>query len=114
VADQGQHVISLSKPLFGIIFHSNSSLTLTSSVSSAFLLGLNLTILLMQKSLPYPLLSDRKRVLIGALGAADGAKTKRSHFVFGKDGTLLDKKLPVKPADSPRLALEFVKGLASE
>jgi peroxiredoxin len=52
-----------------------------------------------QKTLPYPLLSDRKRLLIGALGAADGAKTKRSHFVFGKGGVLLDKRMPVKPAD---------------
>jgi peroxiredoxin len=52
-----------------------------------------------QKTLPYPLLSDRKRLLIGALGAADGAKTKRSHFVVGKGGVLLDKRMPVKPAD---------------
>ena len=83
-----------------------------------------------QKELPYPLLSDPKRILIGALGAADGAKTKRSHFVFGQGGKLLDKKMPVKPADryvtpvykchpssetnmlcSPKLALEFIKGL---
>jgi peroxiredoxin len=52
-----------------------------------------------QKELPYPLLSDRKRVFIGALGAADGQKTKRSHFVFAQGGKLLDKKVPVKPAD---------------
>jgi len=64
-----------------------------------------------KKELPYPLLSDPKRILIGALGAADGAKTKRSHFVFGQGGKLLDKKMPVKPADSPKLALEFIKGL---
>jgi len=64
-----------------------------------------------KKELPYPLLSDRKRILIGALGAADGAKTKRSHFVFAQGGKLLDKKIPVKPVDSPKLALEFIKGL---
>ncbi|KAF8637034.1 hypothetical protein AX16_010889 [Volvariella volvacea WC 439] len=52
-----------------------------------------------KKSLPYPLLSDRQRVLISALGAGEGGKTKRSHFIFGKDGKLLDKKIPVKPAD---------------
>jgi len=62
-------------------------------------------------TLPYPLLSDRKRVLIKALGAADGSKTKRSHFVFEKGGKLLDKKMPVKPADSPKLAMEFIKKL---
>jgi hypothetical protein len=113
VADQGQYVILVDTSCLHIC-------------SKQFILdfrpvdlihapfGLTLTILYTQKSLPYPFLSDRKRVLIGALGAADGAKTKRSHFVFGKDGTLRDKKLPVKPADSPRLALEFVKGLASE
>lgn len=87
----------------------------------------------LQKELPYPLLSDPKRVLIAALGAGEGGKTKRSHFVFEKGGKLLEKKLPVKPVDrcaddnleilklvliqamnnSPKLALEFVKGLSS-
>jgi peroxiredoxin Q/BCP len=65
-----------------------------------------------KKELPYPLLSDPKRLLIGALGAADGAKTKRSHFVFAKGGELLDKKMPVKPVESPKLALEFIKSLS--
>ncbi|KIM80185.1 hypothetical protein PILCRDRAFT_98016 [Piloderma croceum F 1598] len=65
-----------------------------------------------KKELPYPLLSDPKRTLIGALGAADGAKTKRSHFVFSKGGKLLNKTMPVKPADSPKLALEFINGLS--
>lgn len=64
-----------------------------------------------KKELPYPLISDPKRSLIGVLGAGDGNKTKRSHFVFEKGGKLLDRKMPVKPADSPRLALEFIKGL---
>ncbi|KAG2753626.1 AhpC-TSA-domain-containing protein [Suillus brevipes Sb2] len=64
-----------------------------------------------KKELPYPLISDPKRSLIGVLGASDGNKTKRSHFVFEKGGKLLDRKMPVKPADSPRLALEFIKGL---
>lgn len=52
-----------------------------------------------QFTLPYALLSDRQRVLIKALGAADGKKTKRSHFIFEKGGKLLDRKIPVKPAD---------------
>ena len=52
-----------------------------------------------QKELPYPLLSDPKRVLIAALGAGEGGKTKRSHFIFEKGGKLVDKKIPVKPAD---------------
>ncbi|KAJ6481180.1 AhpC-TSA-domain-containing protein [Mycena vulgaris] len=62
-----------------------------------------------KKELPYPLLSDRKRVLITALGAGEGGKTKRSHFIFAKGGKLIDKKVPVKAADSPKLALEFIK-----
>ncbi|KAG9309658.1 thioredoxin-like protein [Chiua virens] len=66
-----------------------------------------------KKQLQYQLLSDPQRTLIGALGAADGNKTKRSHFVFEKGGKLLDKKMPVKPMDSPRLALEFIKGLGN-
>ncbi|EIW55678.1 AhpC-TSA-domain-containing protein [Trametes versicolor FP-101664 SS1] len=67
-----------------------------------------------KKELPYPLLSDPKRVLITALGAGEGGKTKRSHFIFAKGGKLVDKKVPVKPADSPKLALEFVKLSAAE
>ncbi|KAI5886699.1 AhpC-TSA-domain-containing protein [Schizophyllum commune H4-8] len=67
-----------------------------------------------KKSLPYSLLSDPERTLIGALGAAKGGKTARSHFVFGKDGKLLDRKMPVKPVDSPRLALEFIRNLKAD
>jgi len=66
-----------------------------------------------KKQLPYQLLSDPQRTLIGALGAADGNKTKRSHFVFEQGGKMLDKRIPVKPADSPRVALEFIKGLGN-
>jgi len=62
-----------------------------------------------KKELPYPLLSDRKRVLITALGAGEGGKTKRSHFIFAKGGKLIDKKIPVKAGDSPKIALEFIK-----
>ncbi|KAH8109446.1 thioredoxin-like protein [Phellopilus nigrolimitatus] len=62
-----------------------------------------------KKSLPYPLLSDPKRALIGALTAGT-SKTARSHFIFAQ-GKLVDKKIPVKPADSPRLALAFIKSL---
>lgn len=61
--------------------------------------NLRIPVATLQKELPYPLLSDPKRLLIGALGAADGTKTKRSHFVFAKGGKLLDKKMPVKPVD---------------
>lgn len=63
-----------------------------------------------KKELPYPLISDPKRVLITALGAGEGGRTQRSHFIFDKEGKLVDKKLPVSPADSPKLALEFIKG----
>ncbi|KAF7324496.1 AhpC-TSA-domain-containing protein [Mycena kentingensis (nom. inval.)] len=62
-----------------------------------------------KKELPYPLLSDPKRTLITVLGAGEGGKTKRSHFVFAKGGKLLEKKIPVKAADSSKLALEFIK-----
>jgi len=64
-----------------------------------------------KKNLPYPLISDPKRTLITALGACVGGKTKRSHFIFEKGGKLVNKKLPVSPADSPKLALEFVNSL---
>ncbi|KZT03598.1 peroxiredoxin Q [Laetiporus sulphureus 93-53] len=64
-----------------------------------------------KKNLPYALLSDPKRALITALKANEGGKTKRSHFIFEKGGKLVDKKIPVKPADSPKLALEFVEKL---
>ncbi|KAH9919977.1 AhpC-TSA-domain-containing protein [Epithele typhae] len=66
-----------------------------------------------KKHLPYPLLSDPKRVLISALGAGEGGRTKRSHFIFEKGGKLLEKKMPVKPADSPKLALEFIQSLGA-
>ncbi|KAG2133623.1 thioredoxin-like protein [Suillus bovinus] len=66
-----------------------------------------------KKQLPFPLISDPKRLLIGVLGAGNGNKTKRSHFVFEKGGKLLDKRMPVKPADSPRFALEFIKGFGA-
>ncbi|KIJ49255.1 hypothetical protein M422DRAFT_161558 [Sphaerobolus stellatus SS14] len=62
-----------------------------------------------KQSLPYSLLSDPGRILIKALGAGDGNKTQRSHFIFEKGGKLVNKKLPVKPVDSPQQALEFVK-----
>ncbi|KAI0782768.1 thioredoxin-like protein [Abortiporus biennis] len=65
-------------------------------------------------SFPYPLLSDPKRTLIAALGAADGAKTKRSHFIFEKGGKLLQKTIPVSPKDSTRLALEFIQEHSSD
>lgn len=67
-----------------------------------------------KQTLPYPLLSDPKRTLISLLGAASGAATKRSHFIFEKGtGKLLEKQIGIKPADSPKTALEFVKKHAS-
>ncbi|KAF9449844.1 AhpC-TSA-domain-containing protein [Macrolepiota fuliginosa MF-IS2] len=62
-----------------------------------------------KKELPYSLISDPKRILIGALGANEGGKTKRSHFIFEKGGKLVEKQNPVKPVDSPKLALEFIQ-----
>jgi len=66
-----------------------------------------------KKELSYSLISDPSRILINALGAGEGGKTKRSHFIFAQGGKLVDKKVPVKPADSPKLALEFIKGATS-
>lgn len=62
-----------------------------------------------KKELPYSLISDPKRILISALGAGEGGKTKRSHFIFEKGGKLIHKKIPVKATDSPQLALNFIK-----
>jgi len=63
-----------------------------------------------KQTLPFDLLSDPKRTLISLLGAASGTSTKRSHFIFEKgNGKLLDKQIGIKPADSPKTALEFVK-----
>lgn len=63
-----------------------------------------------KKNLQYNLISDPKRELITALGAGAGGKTKRSHLVFEKGtGKLVEKKLGVKPTESPSQALEFVK-----
>ncbi|KZT35032.1 AhpC-TSA-domain-containing protein [Sistotremastrum suecicum HHB10207 ss-3] len=67
-----------------------------------------------KKHLPYPLISDKKRVLITALGAGKNGKTARSHFIFEKGGKLIEKKQPVKPAESPVLALAFIKGLSEK
>ncbi|SJL14453.1 uncharacterized protein ARMOST_17910 [Armillaria ostoyae] len=60
-----------------------------------------------KKSLPYNLISDPKRAFISALGAGT-TKTSRSHFVFAKGGVMIDKRMPVKPADSFKLALEAI------
>ncbi|KAK0199595.1 AhpC-TSA-domain-containing protein [Desarmillaria ectypa] len=61
-----------------------------------------------KKSLPYNLLSDPKRVFISALGAGT-TKTSRSHFVFAKGGVMIDKRMPVKPAESFKLALAAIQ-----
>jgi peroxiredoxin Q/BCP len=69
-----------------------------------------------KKEFQYSLLSDPDRVFIAALGAKDpkAGRTKRAHYIFAKGGKLVDKKLPVSPGDSPRLALEFVKSINAE
>ncbi|KAG7440179.1 AhpC-TSA-domain-containing protein [Guyanagaster necrorhizus] len=61
-----------------------------------------------KKTLPYDLLSDPKRVFISALGAGT-TKTARSHFVFAKGGVMIDKRMPVKPAESFKLALDAIQ-----
>ncbi|KAG8979776.1 hypothetical protein FRB94_011520 [Tulasnella sp. JGI-2019a] len=63
-----------------------------------------------KKNLQYSLISDPKRKLIHVLGAKNGSSTKRSHVVFEKgSGKLIEKKIGVKPTDSPKHALEFIK-----
>jgi len=63
-----------------------------------------------KKNLPYSLLSDPKRKVIHTLGAKNGSTTKRSHLIFEKgSGKLVEKKIGVKPADSHKQALEFIK-----
>ena len=54
-----------------------------------------------QKEFQYSLLSDPDRVFVAALGAKDpkAGRTKRGHFIFAKGGKLVDKKLPVSPAE---------------
>jgi len=60
----------------------------------------------------YTLLSDPKQVLIKALGGSKTVKTvTRSHFVVEKGGKLLLASIGVKPAESQKAALEFVKAL---
>lgn len=68
----------------------------------------------LQKELPYSLLSDRKRVLITALGAGEGGKTKRSHFIFEKGGKLVDKRIPVKPVDRSVFVFLSLKACGTE
>ncbi|WFD27829.1 thioredoxin peroxidase dot5 [Malassezia nana] len=58
-------------------------------------------------SLPYRLLCDPKRELIGALTGTK-ASTKRSHFVIGEDGTLTLSAIGVKPGESSSSALASV------
>ncbi|KAH8917071.1 AhpC-TSA-domain-containing protein [Atractiella rhizophila] len=61
------------------------------------------------QSLPYTLLCDPNSELIKPLGCFKaGGGTARCHFVFDKDGTLKEKKLNVKPVESPVDALESV------
>jgi len=64
-----------------------------------------------KKELPYPLLSDPKRTFIKSLGSFKPPKsTTRSHFIFEKGtGKLIEKKSSVKPAESAKSALEFIK-----
>jgi peroxiredoxin Q/BCP len=65
-----------------------------------------------KNNLPYSMLSDSKRVFIEQLGVKNGSSTTRSHFIFEKGtGKLLQAQINVKPEDSHKLALEFIKGL---
>ena len=56
-----------------------------------------------KERLPYTLLSDPERTLIGALTGST-TSTKRSHFVV-KDGRLVASAVGVKPAASSESAL---------
>ncbi|CCV00464.1 unnamed protein product [Malassezia sympodialis ATCC 42132] len=58
-------------------------------------------------SLPYRLLCDPKRELIGALTGTKSS-TKRSHFVVGEDGKLSLSSIGVKPGESSSAALASV------
>ncbi|AXA50778.1 peroxiredoxin Q/BCP [Malassezia restricta] len=58
-------------------------------------------------ALPYRLLSDPTRTVIGALTGTK-ASTKRSHFVVGEDGTLTLSTVGVKPGESSSAALMSV------
>lgn len=59
-------------------------------------------------ALPYELISDSKRELIGPLTGSND-KTRRSHFVIDDHGKLGLVALSVKPAESAPDALKFVQ-----
>jgi len=66
-----------------------------------------------KNSYQYHFLCDPQQLLLKPLGAAKGLKgVSRSHFVIEKGGKLLLKKIGVKPADSPKDALAFIKTLS--
>ncbi|CAO1634141.1 unnamed protein product [Jaminaea pallidilutea] len=59
---------------------------------------------------PYRLLSDPQRLLIRRL-TGTASKTIRSHFVIDGHGKIADAAIPVKAADSSRLALTAAQKL---
>lgn len=72
------------------------------------------TTFITKQKLPYSLLSDPNKELIGALGAKKSPSgIKRSHFVF-VDGVLKVKKLGVSPEASFNGALDSVKEYGGE
>lgn len=60
--------------------------------------------------LPYPLLLDPKRVLVGVLGAKKTPQkgVKRSHWVFA-DGKLADKRVTISPEKSVEEAKKWIE-----
>jgi len=57
----------------------------------------------------YPLLCDTDMKVMEAMGAAQGGKAIRSHFVINKGGEVLDVQCPVDADQSVPLAVDFVK-----
>ncbi|SCU88945.1 LADA_0E12882g1_1 [Lachancea dasiensis] len=67
-----------------------------------------------KQSLPYDLLSDPKRELIGILGAKkDASSTKRSHWVFS-NGKLVDKRIGVVPEASVTDAINSARDASEQ
>jgi len=65
-----------------------------------------------KQNFQYTLLSDPKQSLIKALGGSKTAKTvNRSHWVVEKGGKLLLASIGVKPAESQKATIEFIKAL---
>lgn len=57
--------------------------------------------------LPFPLLCDKSKTALKALGFLAGDKIKRSHIVVGKGGVVQMYSVGVSPANSVSSATEF-------